>query len=62
MPAQERALIIEDDRDIADRATDGRTGLQKARENRYALVILDLMPPRMDGLTAAQRDGDVSLP
>ena len=34
---------------------DGRTGLQKALENRYALVILDLMLPKMDGLAVCAR-------
>jgi len=65
----EKVLVIEDDRDIADvvalhlgdlgleteRATDGASGLRKALENRYALVILDLMLPRMDGLSVCTR-------
>ena len=69
MPGPDKALIIEDDKDIADivslhlkdlgldteRAVDGRTGLQKALENRYALVILDLMLPKMDGLAVCAR-------
>jgi two-component system alkaline phosphatase synthesis response regulator PhoP len=69
MSAGERALIIEDDKDIADvvslhlrdlglaadRASDGRTGLAKALENRYAVVILDLMLPKMDGLAICTR-------
>ena len=69
MPVSERALIIEDDDDIADvvslhlkdlgltaeRAADGRTGLQKALENTYALIILDLMLPKMDGLAVCTR-------
>jgi two-component system, OmpR family, alkaline phosphatase synthesis response regulator PhoP len=69
LPALERALIIEDDDDIADvvslhlkdlgltaeRAVDGRAGLQKALENRYSLVILDLMLPKMDGLAVCTR-------
>ncbi len=67
--AAERALIIEDDKDIADvvslhlkdlglvadRAPDGRSGLAKALENRYAVVILDLMLPRMDGLAVCTK-------
>ncbi len=62
-------LIIEDDREIADlvalhlkdiglaaeRAADGATGLQKALEGGYALVILDIMLPRMDGLSVCSR-------
>ncbi len=67
--AADRALIIEDDKDIADvvslhlkdlglaadRAPDGRSGLAKALENRYAVVILDLMLPRMDGLAVCTK-------
>jgi len=59
-----RILIIEDDPNIANlveihlrdlgyqlhRAYDGRSGLQKALENDYALIILDLMLPKLDGL------------
>jgi len=69
MPGPDKALIIEDDEDIADvvslhlkdlgliaeRAVDGRSGLQKALENTYALVILDLMLPKMDGLAVCAR-------
>jgi len=69
MAASERALIIEDDKDIADvvslhlkdlglatdRASDGRSGLAKALENRYALVILDLMLPKLDGVAVCSR-------
>jgi DNA-binding response OmpR family regulator len=65
----EKVLIIEDDQDIADvvalnlqdlglradRAVDGRAGLQKVLENDYALVVLDLMLPRMDGLSVCSR-------
>ena len=69
MAAPEKVLIIEDDTDIADvvamnlgdlglqaeRALDGRSGLQKALESEYALVILDLMLPKMDGLSVCAR-------
>jgi len=69
MDGQEKVLIIEDDRDIADvvalnlqdlglkadRAVDGKSGLQKALETEYALVVLDLMLPRMDGLSVCAR-------
>ena len=69
MVGSDRVLIIEDDKDIADlvamnlgdlglqaeRAVDGRSGLQKALEDEYALVILDLMLPKMDGLSVCTR-------
>ena len=69
MPGPDTVLIIEDDKDIADvvamnlrdlglqtdRAVDGRAGLQKALEAEYSLVILDLMLPKMDGLTVCTR-------
>jgi len=57
-------LIIEDDRDISNLvainlkglglaceiASDGATGLAKARTGAYALIILDLMLPELDGV------------
>ncbi len=60
----DRVLIIEDDSKIAhlvkihlqdlgyepDWAVDGRSGLQYFHKSRYALVILDLMLPDMDGI------------
>jgi two-component system phosphate regulon response regulator PhoB len=58
-------LIVEDERDVIDlltlnlrraggftllTATDGVTGLQKARDEKPALIILDLMLPGISGL------------
>jgi two-component system phosphate regulon response regulator PhoB len=58
-------LIVEDERDVIDlltlnlrraggfnvsTATDGLSGLQKAREEKPALIILDLMLPGISGL------------
>jgi two-component system phosphate regulon response regulator PhoB len=58
-------LIVEDERDVIDlltlnlrraggftlsTATDGVTGLRKAREEKPALIILDLMLPGISGL------------
>ena len=59
-----KILIIEDEEDVIDlltlhlrkagytilTATDGAVGLKKAREEGPALIILDLMLPRMSGL------------
>ena len=59
-----KILIIEDESDVADlleiglrkagfkteAATNGATGLQKARDDRPDFIILDLMLPKMSGL------------
>ncbi len=73
-----RILIIEDDPDIADLlelnlrdadyktdlASDGRAGLEKALENDYLMVILDLMLPKLDGLEVCKgiREKKKTLP
>jgi two-component system alkaline phosphatase synthesis response regulator PhoP len=63
MEKNKTVLMIEDDPTIADvveihlndlgyqleRAEDGITGLNKALENDYSLIILDLMLPKLDG-------------
>jgi two-component system response regulator MprA len=65
----ERILIIEDDQAIlkviqrglsyegytVDTATDGRAGLNLARDHQPDIVILDLMLPGMDGLEVCHR-------
>ncbi len=62
-------LVIEDDPDIAelltihlpdlgyavDHAADGPTGLERVRSGAYALVVLDLMLPGLDGLEVCKR-------
>jgi len=64
-----RILIIEDHRDIAenvgdylssrghslDFASDGVAGLSLAQSNDYDAIVLDLMLPRMDGITVCRR-------
>jgi two-component system, OmpR family, alkaline phosphatase synthesis response regulator PhoP len=69
MAGDRTVLIIEDDREIADviamnlkdlgleseSARDGDTGLQKALSKEYALIILDLMLPGMDGLSLCRQ-------
>ena len=61
-------LLVEDDTEIADlvamnlsdlnlrtdRAADGKTGLEKALSGNYALVILDIMLPELDGLSVCR--------
>jgi len=58
-------LIVEDDQEIAsivatniedmglktEHADDGKSGLQKALNGEYALIILDIMLPGMDGIS-----------
>ncbi len=60
-----RVLLVEDNREVAgvlfdyfeclgmelDYADNGELGLQLALENKFDIIILDLMLPRMDGLT-----------
>jgi DNA-binding response OmpR family regulator len=64
-----RILVIEDNHDIArlvelhlkdlsyqvDLDTNGRTGLERAMQGHYALVILDIMLPGLDGLEVCRR-------
>ncbi len=73
-----KVLLIEDDTDIArllelhlqdldldlETATDGKSGLDKAVQNEYELVILDVMLPKMDGLEVCRRirESKKSLP
>lgn len=58
-----RALVVEDDpairrlvekiltrlKIVIDLAADGRTAIDKLRENHYSALILDLMVPGLDG-------------
>jgi len=66
--ASTKILIIDDEQDVIDllslhlrkagyalsTATDGAAGLRKAREELPALIILDLMLPKMPGLEICQ--------
>ena len=63
-----RVLVIEDDRETAqflqrslresghaaDIAGDGETGLAMARDDKYDVLIVDRMLPRLDGLSVVQ--------
>ncbi len=64
-----RILLVEDDADLAqfirkglkeehyvvDVAADGEAGLALALDNSYDLMILDIMLPKLDGLTLCRR-------
>jgi len=66
---KERVLIIEDEEDIlamvhynlsragfaVDSATTGEQGLERAREGRPDLILLDLMLPGIDGIEVCRR-------
>lgn len=68
-PTPIRALIVEDNRDISgniaeylerhhyvlDFAYDGVSAVQLAMANSYDVIVLDLMLPRMDGLSVCER-------
>lgn len=59
-----KVLVIEDDKSISElleihlldlncevtKATDGETGLNKALNEQYDLIVLDLMLPKLDGI------------
>lgn len=64
-----QVLLVEDDRDLAasvadylaleqisvDHAYNGQSGLTLACDNPYDVLLLDLMLPRMDGLTLCEK-------
>lgn len=66
---EKKVLVVEDDPDIADLIEihlqdlgylpevvgDGLSGVDRALNNDYALVILDLMLPKLDGLEVCKR-------
>ena len=76
--AQKRILIIDDDDDIrellefdirssgyfVDTAKDGLEGLNKALNNTYDLVVLDVMMPKMNGFDVCNniRSAKLSIP
>lgn len=70
-----RILLVEDDADLAqfirkglkeehyavDVAVDGEAGLALALDNSYDLMILDIMLPKLDGLTLCRRVRDKGI-
>jgi len=69
-----RILIVDDERDIrtllstvlrqqflhVDEAADAETALELVRANNYAVILLDVMMPRMDGLEVLNRMTEIS--
>ncbi len=65
MDAKQKILIVEDDQDTREiyeemlrdagfdvtTAVDGEDGLTKAQVGGYALILLDIMMPKVDGLS-----------
>lgn len=76
--AQKRILIVDDDEDIrnllefdvrssgyfVDTASDGMEGLNKALNNSYDLILLDVMMPKMNGFDVCKniRSAKLSIP
>ncbi|HVS30665.1 MAG TPA: response regulator [Thermoanaerobaculia bacterium] len=75
---QKRVLVVDDDSDIrkllaailrqreliVDTASDGNTALALVRDQRYAVVLLDLFMPGMDGFEVlrALKEDEMSAP
>jgi DNA-binding response OmpR family regulator len=73
-----RILVVEDEKKVAsfiqrglegegfqvDVASDGEEGVAMAQANPYDLILMDLMLPKMDGLTAIRelRTAQISAP
>ena len=76
--SQKRILIVDDDDDIrellefdvrssgyfVDTASDGMEGLNKALNNSYDLILLDVMMPKMNGFDVCKniRNAKLSIP
>jgi two-component system, response regulator, stage 0 sporulation protein A len=71
MEAKKRILLVEDDSDLrlfysdllseqyqVESAVDGEDGFAKAISQKFDLILLDLIMPRLDGLGFLQRKKD----
>lgn len=73
--SERRILVVDDDKAIRDLlcavlqrrslevdfASNGEEGLERLRESRYAIVLLDLMMPRLDGHAFIERLRELDL-
>ncbi len=55
------AYGLEKDDYIIDTATDGETAYNKAREEKYDMIILDIMLPKIDGLEVCKKIREFSM-
>ena len=78
MGEKKRILIVDDDTEIrdllefdiassgyfVDTASDGREGLDKALNNKYDLILLDVMMPKMNGFEVCKniRQAKINIP
>ena len=51
-----RFSLEQDDMEV-DTAYDGEEAVEKAREGNYDIILLDLMLPKLDGLSDGKRRG-----
>ena len=72
MPEKKRILIVDDDTEIrdllefdisssgyfTDTASDGMEGLNKALNNKYDLILLDVMIPKMNGFELLKKSAE----
>lgn len=52
---------LEQDGMEVDCAYDGEEAVEKAKENKYDIILLDLMLPKMDGWKYASRSGNFPM-
>jgi CheY-like chemotaxis protein len=74
--SQKRVLVVDDDADIrlllktmllqrglvVDAADSGKSALELIQQNNYAVVLLDLMMPGMDGFGVLEKLNDPAMP
>lgn len=47
--------VLQEERQMVDLAHDGESGLDRALDSTYDLIVLDLMLPKLDGVEVARR-------